>query len=780
MAPETTKAGSRKRGKYGRPCDTCSARRIRCIYRPNATKCAGCSSQGTECTYVRVRKKLGPKPARDRQPMEPVIQESVPTSSLSLLDQLLLFTDTPLRLAPRYIPLHTRDSLDDAPQFASRLGFNPHATPALTFLSHLTPESYPTVISHDSGSFDLAEPRGPPPPPNLRHIHPRVGSLPPSMELGETGIPPGLLPGVRSEIPHGASPGVPPPLSEGEPPINSGGSLMSAQPSVGIPTVETPPEYASIPVDKLLPCLQVYQTWFYGYWPVLSVADLMLTLVGNSDMDELCNYFLLTERNAMSYALCCAVCATILTQMTFVLSKIKLLNIHAYLPAEQYAADAKRVRHLFDYTSSPDVTTLLTSFFLYTHYVNVKGKTGQAIMYLREAITACQLLGLHEPTTYVNKSSAEVHRYKKIFYMLIVTERFMCFEDGLPVILDPVIEIPSLQNEEYPSLLVGFTELVRIFAVPSKGFFGQLNQNRGNLDLVAFRHTTQDKAIEEKKLWVMNVHRKLNEPLSDAIQVSDSQKLNIVLSKAWIQAIAWHIASDDGLISQTPDSLNYLSVQFPLKIVNEFLLAVEHLPLFAFESNGPGICVKLLAIANSLNRAFLHNRGNVLMVDRLNTIFSLVTRYKNDVSLPTDIYISVATTILNVKTTVPRRLAPTDYENTKIEEIIDSEDKSELLFPEQELIGQVGRVGQVGQVGQTGSNAQVLPMYKDTALMSPGDTLSGIIFNPIMHTPGDCDALKSKTNSALSIMDLMHAFALDKLTQNRSDAYTHMSPGFLP
>lgn len=494
----------------------------------------------------------------------------------------------------------------------------------------------------------------------------------------------------------------------------------------------------------------------------------MLTLVDSSEMDELSSYFLLTEHNAMSYALCCAVCATILTQMTFVMSKFKLLSEHSYLPAELYAADAKRVRHMFDYTDSADVTMLLTSFFLYTHYVNIKGKTGKAIMFLREAITTCQLLGLHEPSTYVSKSAAEVHRCKKIYYMLLVTERFMCFEDGLPVILDPVIALPSLQNEEYPSLLVGFTELVRVFAVPSKEFFGELNQKRGTLELMAFRHTADENALNDKTSWVVNVQRKLKQPLSDAIQVSDSQKLNIALSRAWIQAIAWRITAENGLISPKVDSLNCFSPNFPLVIVDDFLLTVEHLPLFAFESNGPGVCVKLLAIASSLNRALLHNKENSLLSDRLKSMFSLVTRYKNDVSLPLDIYSSVASTLVNLQNVVPRPLAVSEYEPGKIEEILE-DDMPDLMLNEQDLMGQVG------------SNLQLLSMYKDTGITPSGDPFSGIINQPNAYIPGDFDALcKSESNTSLSIFGMTNAFAQDLPAQNKSNAYSQVSPGFLP
>lgn len=753
----------RKRGKYGKPCDVCSTRRIRCVSLPNSTKCTGCTSQNRECTNSRIRKKLGPRPAQKDTTAKPEAE-----TPFDRVEQLSLFADSPLRLTPRFISLGTQDHLpgNEAPQFASRLAYNPRVAPSLGYLALLNAPVFTHGVPLDGSPFDLEN------GPGLQPAKPQDGAAPgapfnPSRRNTHSGSKSAFTGAFGGT--HGAKEDRPKRRNTS---ADDKGGMLAQTPTFPVCSPELPPQYASIPIDKLLPCLQVYQTWFYGYWPVLSVADLMLTLVDNSEMDELSSYFLLTERNAMSYALCCAVCATILTQMTFVMSRFKLLSVHTYLPAELYAEDAKRVRHLFDYTESPDVTTLLSSFFLYTHYVNIKGKTAQAILYLREAITTCQLLGLHEPSTYVCKSAAEVHRCKKIYYMLLVTERFMCFEDGLPVILDPVIALPSLQNEEYPSLLVGFTELVRVFAVPSKGFFGELNQKKGNLELTAFRHTPDKEGLEDKKSWVMNVYQKLRQPLSDAIQVSDSQKLNIALSRAWIQAIAWHITSENGLISRKANALNCFSVNFPLVIVDDFLKSVENLPLFAFESNGPGICVKLLAVASSLNRALLHEPANRILCDRLNTLFTLITRYKNDVSLPMDIYTSIAATIVNQKNHVPRPLALSDYELGKVEEILDTDDKTDLMLDEQGLMGHAGQLGQAGQMGQMGSSLQLLCMYKDVAITPSGDPFAGITLNPHTHAPGDFDALnKSKSSSALSIIEMMHAFVQDPHTQNKSDAY---------
>ena len=47
-------------------------------------------------------------------------------------------------------------------------------------------------------------------------------------------------------------------------------------------------------LDKLQPCLETYQTWYYGIWPVLSISDLNMKI---------------TKRDVSAYALACALCS---------------------------------------------------------------------------------------------------------------------------------------------------------------------------------------------------------------------------------------------------------------------------------------------------------------------------------------------------------------------------------------------------------------------------------------------------------------------------------------
>lgn len=550
---------TKRRGSYGRPCDLCATRRVRCVFDNEADRCRVCVNHNVQCTQHRIRRKTGPKSkARGSSSSESNGAFRAPTETVA----------TP-----------------NNAQF-------PEPTEIMTLTN---PYSF----------------------------------------------------------------------------------LMD-------------PYCARIPLDKLISNLQIYQTWFYGYWPMLSVAEIILKVTSSNVMSQHTTSIRLDENNAFYYSLACSVCAAIATQMTFVSTKDRIFSADATFLGSEYADEAKRVRSLFDYTSHPNVETLLSSFFLYAHYTNVQGKTSQAIVYLREAISISQLLSFHDPKTYAKKSAIEGHRWRKIYYTLLVTERFVCFEDAMPVILDPCIDLPLLENEEYPSLLAGFIELAKVFSVPDKHFFEEIHRKDDQQRMQAFRDYIENQEGLNKRRYILEVQTKLRQPLDSLKNASDSQKLNIILSRSWIQAIAWHIAFENGLMTKKPEfEVDCFTREFPISIATDFLGATKDLPAVAFEANGPGVCVKLLEIANSLTFAKPYPDNPTLLAECLNTLFKLVNQFKNHITLPLDVYNKVAAKLSSLYNTVDR---PMSLEcgpvAANIQELLDDEDNdsSSDLAPPGDLI----------------------------------------------------------------------------------------------
>ena len=202
------------------------------------------------------------------------------------------------------------------------------------------------------------------------------------------------------------------------------------------------------------------------------------------------------------------------------------------IQARDYALLALRIRNEYEHSLNPTSETLLTSFFLCIYYFNNSGGKAAGITYLREAISMAQIMRLQDAATYLGKPPAEVHRLRKIYYLLLVTERFMCIQFGLPIILDPSIPFPMYDGEEYSDLLTGFTELVRIFSVPDRLFFEKMSASHsnntfsGNFDyLEKFFYLPINNITEG---WVVDVDKGIK-GISITTMATDIQKVNLSL-----------------------------------------------------------------------------------------------------------------------------------------------------------------------------------------------------------------------------------------------------------
>ncbi|ODV78864.1 uncharacterized protein CANTADRAFT_26001 [Suhomyces tanzawaensis NRRL Y-17324] len=406
----------------------------------------------------------------------------------------------------------------------------------------------------------------------------------------------------------------------------------------------------TLPMDKLLACLQIYQTWYYGVWPVVSVAQLILRLVTASSASAAVASFDTTD-NIQAYSLACALSAAIAIHATFITTSNALISLPPDLDLPYLVDEAVRARNFYNYRHHPSPESLLTSFFLYVYHVNVKGCLASAIMYLREAITMAQVLGMHSEGMYHRKLPAETHRLRKIYFLLLVTERFMSIEDDLPIILEPSIPYPLLEDEEYPCLLTGFTQLVRVFSIPDKSFFDRIIAMKVGAADTASGGTSAPLLTGGAPTpgwcsanWIISVQHQLSY-IKILTEIPDVQKLNILLSKYWMKSLTWDITKKNDLLvlgnTNVDESLQPI---LPILIAEQFLHDTKDLPLFAFESNGPGVCIKLIGMAegliDSISIIGFKNELNPSHVgfQHLNKIYTLISKLKNDVTLPTGEY----------------------------------------------------------------------------------------------------------------------------------------------
>lgn len=409
----------------------------------------------------------------------------------------------------------------------------------------------------------------------------------------------------------------------------------------------------NIAFDDLFPFLQMYQSWFYGVWPVLSVdtliANILESLEKNGPDDD---YF--------SYALGCALCAAISRRIGFLTSDKPIQIPDSHQPS-YFAAEALRIRYVKMHRDNPCEYTLLSCFFLYCYYGISDGGMAPAILYLREAISIAQILRLNDINTYMDMDEQKSHRMRKIYYMLLITERYICIEDKLPIVLELTIPYPALEDEEYPTMLEGFIELVKVFSFPDRKFFDNISNDLHNSShMMIFEQLLQGSENSFSAHLIIKIQDHL---LTVNIKnyMSEIQQVNILLSQHWMKSLAWRVSKKQHLVTCNMAPENCLSSHFPITIARNFLNATQHLPLFAFESNGRGVRLKLLEIADSLTESYSSSLkynspyDEILASQVLEKVFELVRNLRHDVTLPSGLYHKIETIVNS------RSLAASDH-----------------------------------------------------------------------------------------------------------------------
>ena len=327
-----------------------------------------------------------------------------------------------------------------------------------------------------------------------------------------------------------------------------------------------------IPLTLLSIALRMYGEKLYGIWPLLNAENLIQQLENDPNNPEI-------------YALASALSGAALSNLNQVIVHESLLEP---LVAESFIAESKRVRSTFDYMESVTLNTTLTSYFLHIFYGRQPLRTQTATFYIREAITFAQLLGMHTEDTYSRYPIKDQQVMRKLYFLLFMTERYLCINDGLPTVLES-ISLPITEDEEIPEVVSGFLNLVTLFSTPGTDFFSKWTSHSPNV------------SINRERLLL--IQHALQRPLESPNCSNDIQKVDIVVSQHWMRSLAWKLSIQLGYVML--NSKREMNVTYPLEIAQDALGGISRLSPEAFEVHGPGMEVKMYEIANVLADSIL-------------------------------------------------------------------------------------------------------------------------------------------------------------------------------
>ena len=339
-----------------------------------------------------------------------------------------------------------------------------------------------------------------------------------------------------------------------------------------------------------------------------------------------------------TYALANAIGAATMAQLK--LDRSRHAEINDTVTAHDLEAECRRALRLVEDScggaeaAEPNLNTLRTSFFLHIYHENQRPGGPKSLLYLREAITLAQVMGLHRPSSYPLLPPPEQRMRRRILALLFVTERGVAMLHKLPVVLTSINKPPPLDGtdggEDDARVLPAFQNLVKLFWIFDQSGAFDIIRAVDSGDYEVGVEGGSSMSILEK------LQKRLEElPFDAEPDISDVQKADICVTRQWMQVLLWRAVlqrkmgsggdhDDDVLLAGSEPESDRVTSR-PIQIASEFLDIISRLPKAALEAHGPTMEFKIYEIASAVtdviaSRMSLPKNAQVVMDLRPNDI----------------------------------------------------------------------------------------------------------------------------------------------------------------
>ena len=257
--------------------------------------------------------------------------------------------------------------------------------------------------------------------------------------------------------------------------------------------------------------------------------------------------------------------------------------------------ESVRVRRNYDYRENPTPFTVLTSWLYYGCYFGL-AKEKTAWMYLREATTQAQLLGMHDEETYKH-DPLDTSRKRVLYWLLFMAERYRCLRlmhvvadpcsrtyaihNRLSITLYPTIHPPSL--DEVPSdrpVAVGLQLMINLYKTIDDTFINLWNQSRNQVQNQVQNHANP--------AWIARLQPQLSDAVPAYLECTEAQAVEIRVTQQWLRAMVWQLCLSQGLVSDVSQETTMM-FKFPIQISRDLLTMTHQFSQPAMEVHGVGL-----------------------------------------------------------------------------------------------------------------------------------------------------------------------------------------------
>ncbi|PCG90702.1 Transcription factor [Penicillium occitanis (nom. inval.)] len=340
------------------------------------------------------------------------------------------------------------------------------------------------------------------------------------------------------------------------------------------------PEPPRISSTQLQAHLHVFLTYLY---PIMPVVDKDALLIDCANPEAL---------GPRRYALLVALSAAAHLQLNLDMPQTDP-SVDITQSSESLLTEALRALQQFNPLDDPHIDSVLTMFFLFAAYGNLR-KTHQAWHYLNQSICFAYMLKLNVESTYTALSQHEADMLRRIYWLLFITERAYALQTGRPVMLRGTVQKPAIFRSESPTVIYGFNNLALLFERISPEFY---EWNIGDFgepcDLSSLANIYQSVAFAS--------------PLLE--EVSETSRVDIVLTQHWLQTRLWRFYMDRKDISPVQNNSG-LPILLPAIAGKSVMVCLSSVAQKSTDAHGigAGLCAK--------EYVSMQSTGNLIMVNR--------------------------------------------------------------------------------------------------------------------------------------------------------------------
>lgn len=234
--------------------------------------------------------------------------------------------------------------------------------------------------------------------------------------------------------------------------------------------------------------------------------------------------------------------------------------------------EVRRTRKSLDYVEAPTIYSVQTSFFMFASYFSLE-KSNACWFHIREASTLAQLLLMQEESSYRNGDPLENKFRRRLYWLLLLTERAYAMERHRPLTLYATIDLPTVDEDPQEALIIsGFLALVNLYRLIDDDFMAIWNKAKS----------------ECSTSWLSQLQQQLADVLPPHLECTENQAADVRTTQHWLRTMVWQLSITNGYLSSSSADVA-MTFKYPIYIAKDLVYDVQQLSQQSMEVHGVGL-----------------------------------------------------------------------------------------------------------------------------------------------------------------------------------------------